>query len=78
MARMIQQETWLNEAVLPPAFIILGNTGDETKDTNTAVSTDETKKRLGRREQIIERGYSRTILLPTKKTPKMSLSRFYW
>ena len=35
---MIQQETWLNEAVLPPAFIILGNTGDEANDTDTAVS----------------------------------------
>jgi len=35
---MLQQETWLKEAVLPPAFIILGNTGDEANDTNTAVS----------------------------------------
>jgi len=30
----------------------LGNTGDEANDTNTAVSTDEMKKRLDRREQI--------------------------
>ena len=44
---MIQQEIWLNEAVLPPAFIVLGNIGDEANDTNT-----EMKKRLDRREQI--------------------------
>jgi hypothetical protein len=35
---VIQQETWLNEVVLPPTFIVLGNTGDEANDTNTAVS----------------------------------------
>jgi len=48
----------------------VGNTEDEANDTNTAVSTDEMKKRLDRREEITATRYSRTILLPTKKSPK--------
>ena len=46
---MIQQETWLDEAVLLKAFIVLENnrTGDEANDTNTAVSTDELYNRSG-------------------------------
>ena len=61
------RETWLNEAVLPPpVFIILGNnrTGDEANERNTALSTNEMKKRLDQREQIIATRYARTILLP--------------
>jgi len=39
---MRQQETWLNEApeavlYCTPDFIVLGNSGDEAKDTNIRI-----------------------------------------